>query len=342
MKTLLFRVVILLASCLILVPGLSFAQSGTPAANPPIAQPLVREGDFAVKLADALKLGAVSNETEGESMLGSVGIAPRNGWIADYPVTPDIIGELQKAVSDAADAQSLSMTRDEALKEFQNVTAGFNMSVTPYAPGETAETPEGYENYPNPTEINNYYYNEGPPVVSYYPPPPDYYYLYAWVPYPFWWYGFWFPGFFCLVDFHRVVIIHNRVEVISNHFVDTRTNRVFRIDPVRRFHGRTFAGIGIPAGRKGLVSPGVQGGSPRIFSGSRERAISRSGASSGRSTSPSSRGGGTFVPHSGGAGRTMTPPSGGRGRPTGLPAGGDRTVSPPSRGGGSVERGQGR
>lgn len=87
-------------------------------------------------------------------MLDSVGIAPRNGWIADYLVTPDIIGELRKAVSDAADSKRLSMKKDEALKEFQVVTSEFNMSVTPYALGQTAENSESYENYPGPAVIN--------------------------------------------------------------------------------------------------------------------------------------------------------------------------------------------
>ena len=51
--------------------------------QPPIAQPLVREGDLAVKLADALRLGKASSEAEAESLLANAGIIPRNGWIAD-------------------------------------------------------------------------------------------------------------------------------------------------------------------------------------------------------------------------------------------------------------------
>lgn len=341
MKRSLFRVIIITMTGLLLMPGLMNAQSEqTTAANPPVAQPLVREGDFAVKLVEALKLGTAASETEAESMLGSVGIAPRNGWIADYPVTPDIIGELQKAVSDAADSKRLSMEKDEALKGFQDITTEANLSVTPYAQGGTVENPEGYKNYPDPTVINNYYYNEGPPVVTYYSPPPNYYYLYSWIPYPFWWRGFWFSGFYCLVDFHRVAIINRRVEVISNHFVDHRTNGVFRIDPLRRFNGRTFAGIGLPPGRRGFVSPRVQGGSRRIFSGSRERAIFRPGTDPGRRYMSPSGGGRTYAPPSG-RGRTIVPPSG-VSRPTSPPAGGGRTVSPPSGERGSIERGQRR
>jgi hypothetical protein len=266
------RVIIVAMGTVLLMPWVSEAQTvQTTAANPPIAQPLVREGDLAVKLVGVLNLGAAANETEAESILGSAGIAPRNGWIADYPVTPDIIGELQQSISDAADSKRLSMSRDEALKALQDVTAESNLSVKPYTPDQTAGNPESYENYPNPDVINNYYATQGPPVVTYYAPPPDYFYLYAWVPYPFWWYGFWFPGFFCLHDFHRVVIINKRVVVISNHFVDPRTNRVYRIGPAARFKGRTYAGIGAPRSR-GLVTPGGRGGATRIFSGSHEKA----------------------------------------------------------------------
>ena len=53
--------------------------------------------------------------------------------------------------------------------------------------------------------IDNYYYDEGPPVVTYYPPPYDYGYLYAWDPFPFWWGGISYPGFFILTDFDCVV-----------------------------------------------------------------------------------------------------------------------------------------
>jgi hypothetical protein len=184
-----------------------------PSGAPPVAQPLIREGDFAVKLVDTLNIGTAKNEAEAETMLSSSGIAPKNGWIADYPVTPDIIGELQSTISDAADSKKLPMGKDEALKVFQDLTAEFGLAVVPGSSGRYAEN----QPQPNSTVINNYYYDEGPPVVTYYPPPWDYYYLYAWVPYPFWWGGFFFPGFYSLHDFHRVVVVGHRRCVVSNH-----------------------------------------------------------------------------------------------------------------------------
>jgi hypothetical protein len=306
MKSLSFRDagIVLLSLLLLLIPAISHAQSGQAISGPPpIAPPLAREGALAVMLAAALGIVNTEDEAEAETRLGEIGITPRNGWIADYPVTPDILGELQKSVSDAADARKLSMNRDEALKKLIDVNDQIASAVRPFAGNETYRTePPGAENYPNPDVINNYYYEEGPPVVTYYAPPPDYYYLYAWVPYPFWCYGFWFPGFFVLNDFHRVVHVHNRAVFVSNHFNDVRVHRVFRVDPVTRFNGRTFAGIGAPRGG-GFVSTGVPKSDRRIFNAPPR-------------TAPTGR---MVVPPSGGS-RVVSPPS----------SDGSRVVNPPS------------
>jgi len=271
------------ALCLLVsMPVGIHAQSGQAAGEqPPIAQPLVREGDLAVKLVDALKLGKATSEAEAESLLGNAGVTPRNGWIADYPVTPDIVGELTQSISVAAESKKLKMGKDEASLAFQNVMAEINLAVRGGTPGQTAQNGPGNITAPDTAVINDYYDDQGPPAVTYYAPPPDYLYLYIWVPYPFWGWNFWFPGFFILGDFHRVVHFHNRVEIISNHFVDHRTNRIVRIDPLRRFNGRTFAGIGAPHDARRFISPGVRGGNTTIFRGSRERAMT-----GGRKTSP--------------------------------------------------------
>ncbi len=291
---------------------------------PPVAPELVREGDFAIKLQSALGLGATTDEAEAETRLGAVGIIPRNGWFADYPVTPDIFGELQKSVGDAADAGKIKLGKDEALRRLGDVSAGFELTVKPHTDAMTYEAPpEEAEAYPNPTVVNNYYYEEGPPVVTYYAPPPDYYYLYAWVPYPFWWWGFWFPGFFVLNDFHRSVFVGNRWCFVSNHFNDVRVNRVFRVDPVARFSGRTFAGIGV-RNTRGFISTGVPRSDRRIFNGPRTF-----GGPGGRSFAPSTRGGRSYgTPPRGG--RSFAPPAGGRS--FGAPRGG-RSFAPSGGGG---------
>src|SRR4030067_3210816 len=85
---------------LLLLPLMVSAQSNQMATgSPPVAQPLVPEGDFALKLVPTLKLGTPNSEAQAEDMLTSAGITPKNGWIADYPVTPIIIGEVQASIA---------------------------------------------------------------------------------------------------------------------------------------------------------------------------------------------------------------------------------------------------
>ncbi len=273
MRSSFFRVLIVILSVMFLMRGASLAQYGeTAAANPSIAQPLVREGDLAVSLVQALGLGTPAGEAEAESTLNSAGISPRNGWIADYPVTPDIVGEVQASIGEAADSGTLSMGKDAALTAFQGVVKGSGLPV------RGAEGQGGTPNQPEPTVINNYYNTEGPPVVTYYSPPPDYAYMYTWVPYPFWWTDFWFPGFFVLGDFD--VRVHHRHEhergheheregaFISNHFRDPRTNKTLRVDPTNRFRGGTFGETG---GTRGFVAPRLP------FGGTRSSAFDRLG-----------------------------------------------------------------
>ncbi len=242
----------------------------TTAQPPPIGQTLVREGDFAVKLAEGLKIGQPRSEAEAENMLASVDITPKNGWIADYPITPDIIGELQNAIGTASDSGKLGMKKDEAMKKLQELTAQQGLPIsadtkTQYA--GTEQSPEGgappqdYPEYYEPSTINNYYYDQGPPVVTYYPPPWDYYYLYAWVPYPFWCGGFWFPGFFCLHDFQRGFFDHGTRRFISNHFWDSRTRAFGTIDPAGRSLGNAMAS----KSTRGFSSRGASSGASSIL-----------------------------------------------------------------------------
>jgi hypothetical protein len=250
-----------------MMPFAVYAQSDQHTTQvPPIEQSLVPEGDFALKLVTALKIGTVENKAEAEDMLSSVGIAPRNGWIADYPVTPDIIGELESAIIAAADANKLPIGKDEALKAFRDLTAEFELEVASGPPDDRAQTQsQRYGEYSDPMVINNYYYDVGPPVVTYYPPPWDYYYLYAWVPYPFWWQGFHFGGFFVLHDFHRVVIVKKKPCVITNHVRHPVTKNVAVIDPVRRTHGNGFRDKNDGSFKRGFQSPEAKKGGESIF-----------------------------------------------------------------------------
>jgi len=166
-------------------------------------------------------------------------------------------------------SEQLSLNQDEAMKRFSDTVAGLGLTVRSYTGSAPAtDQPVSCENYPNPAMINNSYSTEGPPIVTYYCPPPDYYYQYDWVPYPFWWTSFWFPGFFVLRDFDRHVFVRNHFERFSNHFNDTRLHHVFRIDPVERYHGKTFAGIGVKQTRD-FISTGVPRSSHTIFNATR-------------------------------------------------------------------------
>jgi hypothetical protein len=256
---------------LLLTPFAVYPQSEQTATKAlPVGQALVPEGDFALKFVAALKLGTATTEGQAEDMLTSVGIAPKNGWIADYPMTPIIIGELQSAVVAAAAGEELPMGKDEALKAFQDLTTEFGLAVVPgsgqYAEGQPSTSSE----YVQPTVVNNYYYDEGPPVVTYYPPPSDYDYLYAWVSYPFWCSGSFFPGFFVLSDFDIIVVgHHHHHHVITNHFIDPKTNKVLRVDPTTKTMGRT---VNAPLSRtQGFNSPGTRKGAVSIFNRSLEK-----------------------------------------------------------------------
>jgi hypothetical protein len=142
---------------------------------PSTEQSLVREGFFAMKLAEALKIGPVKSEAEAENSLASMGIAPKNGWIADYPLTPEVIAELQNAIRTAADSGKIAMNKDQALKAFEDLIVNIESQ---YA---RVEPPPGQEPSPEP-----YYYSEPYP----YPSPYFYPYLYPFYPYPYYYGGY--------------------------------------------------------------------------------------------------------------------------------------------------------
>lgn len=250
---------------------------------PPIAQTLIPEGDFAIKLAEALNVGRSQNEAEAESILASVGIAPKNGWIADYPVTPDIIGELQNSIGAAADSGKLPMNKDAARKALENLAAGQGLGVAADTEDQVieAEPPPNAGEYSNPDVIDNYYEEQGPPVVTYYPPPPDYNYLYSWVSYPFRCSGFRFGGYFILNDFHRSALVNGRRVTVSNHFVDPKTKSVFPIDPKTRGTRKSPA---TDVSRTGMNASKTQTGGASILERSQERTRIRNLITSGFKT----------------------------------------------------------
>jgi hypothetical protein len=131
------------------------------------------------------------------------------------------------------------MGAGEATKGLYSLASQMNL---PTPAGQiVGTTPAGTapEEGSNPTVVNNYYYDQGPPVISYYPPPADYVYLYDWVPYPAFWFGFWFPGFFICHNFTHTVVVFNtgfvfRTGIVSNRIINPATRTVTTIDPVVR------------------------------------------------------------------------------------------------------------
>jgi hypothetical protein len=103
-----------------------------------VEQALVPEGFFAIQLVEALKMGQAQDEAQAENMLSSVGIEPKNGWIAGYPVTPPIIGEIEKGVISAAEAGRIRMGKDEALKAVEGLKVKLGLNVIPDAKAQPA------------------------------------------------------------------------------------------------------------------------------------------------------------------------------------------------------------
>ena len=120
------------AACLLLFPFAAVAadygsQPSQSQQVPPVAQQLVREGDFAIKLAAELDLGNPGDEANAEDLLTQAGIMPENGWLSDYPMTPEIIGQLQSSIAKAASEGNLPMNTDEATKGLYAVASRMNL-----------------------------------------------------------------------------------------------------------------------------------------------------------------------------------------------------------------------
>ncbi len=237
---------ITLVAGLLLYPLATFgtdyrSQTSQTQRTPPVAQTLVREGDFAIKLATRLHLGKPDNEAVAEEMLAKAGVTPLSGWISDYPVTPEIVAQLKDSVTKAAHSGRLPMTSGEATERLYRLTAELSLPI-PANPRSSGTSPTAGT---DPAVIDNYYYDEGPPVVTYYPPPADYLYLYDWVPFPVFWFGFWFPGFFICNNFTTVVFVRTpivttrsvfvtRSTIVSNVVIDPVTRTAAVVDPVVR------------------------------------------------------------------------------------------------------------
>lgn len=198
--------------------------------SPPVAQPLVREGDFAMKLAAKLDLGNPSDEASAEQMLAEAGVKPADGWISDYPMTPAVIAQLNDSLMFSAAKGKLRVSYEDAQQSVADLVQQMNLPL-PTQGGTGATTPA-------PTNaVSDYYASEGPPVITYYAPPAAYAYMYDWVPFPAFWFGVTFPGFFIRHHFSTTVVVspffghhpHHRA-IVTNRFVDHATHKEFFVD----------------------------------------------------------------------------------------------------------------
>jgi hypothetical protein len=341
--------VVFLAVILAMLPYAAPVNAKTPRSGyPPIEQPLVREGDFAVKLANSLNLTGSNDEAAAEDALSSISISPGNGWISDYPVTPDIIAEVRGSTARAAAAGSLQMPEAEAAGIVDRVGIDMKLpvivandtetQVTVQGAGQAAAEDYSYKQGPDgsnsssysssysssssgqygeappppdaglydapPGYVEEYYDENGPPVVTYYPPPWEYYWLYDWVPWPFWWEGFGFGGFFVLCDFDK----HHHHHHCSNHY--RNANGTYgRVDPANRRNSGTSVSsrtAGTKNSGSRLNSANARAGAAAIVN----RSIVRSNANAANSATGSRVSGtqtaGASVRKSQGAGRLAT------------------------------------
>jgi hypothetical protein len=110
---------------------------------PSVEQTLVPEGVFAMQLAEALKLGSSPDEAEAEALLSGLGIEPKNGWITDYPVTPTILGDIEKDIVAASEQGKLALPKEQTLKLLGEVKTrlGLDVKSAPKAPAGLSRKP---------------------------------------------------------------------------------------------------------------------------------------------------------------------------------------------------------
>ena len=204
-----------------------------------IAPSLARQGDFALRLVQSLGLPTAEDEQGAIGALNALGIHAVDGWMADYPMTPQIVMELRDAVIATAAAGQLNMDVDAAMRAYAELVVEFGLppplDVAPgYVGGGAPATT--YVPYCDGGALDYYYDSFGTPIYTYCRPPPAYLYLYSWVPCGFQWQGHAFTGFFILKHFDRIPS-RVRHEQHRGRIADVHGEKHERDD---RFHRREF------------------------------------------------------------------------------------------------------
>jgi len=111
-------------------------------AAPPSAEPAqVPESTFASQLAQALKLGPISDGAKPEDLLSGLDIKPKEGWVSERLITPDALNDIEKGISAASEQKKITFTKDQALKLFGDVKAKLGLNVKPVATPPVDRTP---------------------------------------------------------------------------------------------------------------------------------------------------------------------------------------------------------
>lgn len=146
--------------------GVTSEQTSSPSTAPPangtpaVEQALIPESVLATQMVEAFKLGQPQDEAKAEAVLSGLGIEPRNGWISDYPVTPSVIGDLEKGVAAAAEQGKISLPKDQAVKVFGEIKTRLGLEVKPAANAQPAPAA-------NPGNATIYSYTDKKGVIHY-------------------------------------------------------------------------------------------------------------------------------------------------------------------------------
>lgn len=208
--------IIALIAATFLFPAPARAQSDDSLAyaGQAIAPVVVRQGEFAVRLAETLTLEtAPDDEDDAIRALVALGIEPAAGWQPDQAMTPQIVTELRADLADAIYAGRLLMEPNAARAAFDELLAelGLPLPAEP-APAYAGTNPplNSYGPYCDATATHYFYGSYGLPIYSYCYPPAAFLHYYSWVPCGFRAHGHTFAGFFILTQVHVIPRVHGR------------------------------------------------------------------------------------------------------------------------------------
>lgn len=202
--------VVVFIAVMFLIPGPARAQGedALAYAEQAIAPAVVRQGEFALHLAEALAIEVAEDDEDGAiRALAALGVEPAGGWQPDQAMTPQVVAELRADVADAAAAGRLGMETEAALKAFRELLTelGLPLPVEPTLGYGGAGPPlNGYGPYCDATATHYFYGSYGLPLYSYCYPPAAYIHHYYWVPGAFRAHGHAFAGFFMLRQVHLI------------------------------------------------------------------------------------------------------------------------------------------